>query len=307
MRRKLTLTMGALALIAAPVLAQQVAPYGDARRPLVMPPSDTKTVLPAGFIGSRSELDALLGGGGKTDGFEGFNIEDFGATNTDAVTLDENSIVNGQGPGLVNDGATYITSLQVQWNGNGYFNLPSRTILSNSGDNSITIRYDEMTQAMGIDLLAFNGYGDTATVEIFDLAGAPIASANVTIPGDATPLFIGYQHDDGIGSVRLTHTNWPWSPVIDNHSYGLVGCASDECNGGEQLKAKSRQKGCGCLIKAVLTGGTAGKSYGFSMPGGTCIQGTANSNGKAKAKLCPGSDGTISVPTCGLEAEVHCP
>lgn len=299
--RKLTF---ATLLFAAPVWAQNVAPFGDPGMH-VIPPQDGN-VMPAGFLGSRAELNTLLGGGGTTDDFEAFSIEDGGATNTDVAVLDENSIANGQGPGLVNDGATYVTSVQVQWNGNAYFSLPTRTILSNSGDKTITIQYDAFTQAMGVDLLAFSGYGDNAVVDVYDTAGALVGSMTVSIPGDASPLFVGFHHNAGIGSVRLTHTNWSWSPILNDHTYGTA-CGSDECPGGATLKTRTRAKGCGCSLKAVLKNVIAGNSYGFSMPDGACIHSVANSRGKAVAKQCPATNGTVTVSGCNIEAGANCP
>lgn len=293
-----------IAGLCLPALAQQTAPFGEGNV-FNVPPKDGE-VYPAGFIASRTDLNNLLGGGGTTDDFEAFNISDGGAVSSGNTVLDETTVYQGQGPGLVNDGASYLTASDLQWNGHNYFSLPTRTILSNSGDRQIVIRYDTFTTAMGVDVLAFSGYGDSAVVEVFDSAGANIGTMTVTIPGDASPLFIGFEHAAGIGSVRLTHANWPWSPILNDHTYG-VACPSDGCAGGELLKVKTRAKGCGCFAKAVLKNGTPGNSYGFAMPGGTCIQSVANSRGKAKAKECPSASGTVRVPACGLEAGAVCP
>ncbi|MCC7290606.1 MAG: hypothetical protein IT449_00930 [Phycisphaerales bacterium] len=299
--RKLTC---ALLLLAAPVWAQNVAPFGDPGMHAV-PPQDG-TVMPAGFLGSRAELNTLLGGGGTTDDFEAFSIADGGATSNANTVLDETTIYEGQGPGLVNDGASYLTTSDLQWNGNGYFSLPTRTILGNSGDNTILIRYDAFTQAMGVDVLAFSGYGDNAVVDVYDTAGAPIGSMTVSIPGDASPLFVGFHHNAGIGSVRLTHTNWSWSPILNDHTYGTA-CGSDECPGGATLKTRTKTKTCGCYLKAILKNVIAGNSYGFSMPDGACIQSVANSRGKAVAKQCPAASGTVTVSGCNIEAGANCP
>jgi hypothetical protein len=71
-------------------------------------------------IPDRATLNAILGGGGTTDDFETFAIGDGQAAGLDVNVLDENAVANGQGPGLVNDGAIYQSDVPLQWNGNNY-------------------------------------------------------------------------------------------------------------------------------------------------------------------------------------------
>jgi len=126
----------------------------------------------------------------------------------------------------------------VQWNGAAYFGLTTRTILSNSDDYTITIRYDAFTQVMGVDLFAYLGYGDVATVEIFDRSSALVGSTTLTLPSDASPQFVGFEHDEGIGAVRLTSSVFRWSPILDNHSYGALACP-----GGRRRRRGLRRRG----------------------------------------------------------------
>lgn len=176
----------------------------------------------ASVIPDRSTLNTILGGGGTTDTFESYSIVDGGAEVIGVSSLDETTIAMGQGPGLVNDGCTYNGNLQ--WNGNNYFALPTRTLLANS--ETFTFQYDTFTTAMGVDLHAFAGYADTAMVSVYDNAGGLLFSGNMALPNDATGVFFGFESAGGIGSVVFDGAGWSWSPIANDHTYGVPAPAS---------------------------------------------------------------------------------
>lgn len=174
-------------------------------------------------IGTRAQLNSLLVGGGTLDDFERYNVADGGAEVMGVWSLDSNTIVNGQGPGLVNPGATYLDTSQsnLQWNGRNYFGQPSRDILSNGG-GMITIRFDVFTQAFGLDLNNFVGYAYTGQVRVFNGTNM-VGSGNIALTGgNGENVFFGWRNDAGIDRVEVFSGNYSWSPLIDNHQYGVV-------------------------------------------------------------------------------------
>ena len=169
-------------------------------------------------IANRATLNTILGGGGTTDNFEAFNVGVGNAVVLDITNLNSNSIANGQGPGLVNPGASY-SSGSLQWNGDQYFGMTSQAILGDA--TNITIAYSAATTAMGLDMQAFFGYADTAQISVYDTNNSLIFSTSMALPNDASDVFFGYQSASGIGSVVLAGTNFSWSPNIDDHTYGV--------------------------------------------------------------------------------------
>jgi len=210
-----------------PVSPQQAAPQNSGAfdaNPIKINSSGSRT---DGWIANRADLDALLGSGATTDDFETFDVADGTPNSTDVNYMDETTIVDGQGPGLVNDGASYDAGGGVlQWNGKDYFGLPDKTILSNTNEVH-TIDYDTPVEAMGIDLHAFSGSPHDAQVEIFDANGAFVDSLIVSLPTDASAVFVGYEFAAGIGSVVLFSQTVPWSPVMNDHTYGNMGAGSE--------------------------------------------------------------------------------
>ena len=179
----------------------------------------------AGPINDRATLDALLGANQIFEDFESFDIGFGGAVNLDVTVLDENAIANGQGPGLVESGATYIdpASVQLQWNGDGYFGLQTKTLLSNGGAGAIEIEYTTVVQAAGFDLRAFQGFGYSGTVEFYDTGNNLLGSVPVTLSSGGTEnVFAGWEDAGGIGRVVVRSSNYAWSPLIDNHGYGAT-------------------------------------------------------------------------------------
>jgi hypothetical protein len=71
-----------------------------------------------------------LGGGGTTETFENFSVADGTSVILDATPLTSTTVTNGQGPGLIVPGLTISDNGgELQWNGNYYYGLPTKTVL----------------------------------------------------------------------------------------------------------------------------------------------------------------------------------
>ena len=197
-----------LVLLAASAGAQQqVAPYGQ-----------PNSSLP-GFS------DFSSGGqthrASTTEDFEAYSVAFGGAENIGVLALDDTTITGtGQGPLLVQDGVTYsCAGGSLQWNGDTYFGLATKTFLANSTDGVLNMGYDSAQSNITFNMHSFNGYPDTATVYIYDTSGALVfTSAPISVPG-ASPVNFNYSSSN-IGSVLIDSATYSWSVCIDRHVYG---------------------------------------------------------------------------------------
>lgn len=201
------------------------------------------TSAAAQLIPDRPTLDAILGGGQIFEDFESFDIADGNATVLDVFTLDSSTIGNGQGPNLVMAGAVYSDPGQtgIQWNGHNYFGLQTKTILAST--NTLVIDYTTAVTAMGLDLRGFEGFGWSGTVLVFDTSNNQVSSTPVSITnGGAENLFFGWQHAGGIGRIEISNTTHGWSPLIDNHGYGVPAPGAIALLGLAGLAARRRRR-----------------------------------------------------------------
>lgn len=193
------------------------------RTPLVALTMLMSVAATAQVIGDRATLNALLVSS-TTDDFETYRVAVGSAENLDIWSLDSTSIANGQGPGLVNPGATYSdpSAAQLQWNGDTYFGLTTKTILANGVNGAIRIDYANFTQAMGLDAENFGGYPYDGSMQVWN--GATLVdTVNFSLGGGTSEFkFVGYRNDAGITHVILSSPNYNWSPIIDDHTYGVV-------------------------------------------------------------------------------------
>jgi hypothetical protein len=197
--------------------------------------------------------------------FETFAGLGSGAVTLGVAALDEHTIANGQGPGLVLDGCTYSCAGELQWNGTGYYGSTSQNILSNT-NGRLDLIYDAPVTSMSVDLMAYDGYGDVVVVTVYNGALLPIyTSPPIAIPDSAHVPFA--YSAASIGGVSLQSSNYPWSALIDNHEFG---------RGGPTL---SRAGTCPGTVSATVTGATpngnvalaiALNAGSFTIPGGPC-------------------------------------
>ncbi|HLO99418.1 MAG TPA: PEP-CTERM sorting domain-containing protein [Fimbriimonas sp.] len=178
-------------------------------------------VAQAQQINSRNDLNSWLVSS-VTDDFETFVVGDGDATVTDAPTVAWDTVVSGQGPNLVNFGASYSDSggSNIQWNGNGYYALNSRTILA-STDN-LFISFAPGIQAFGLDARSFQGYGYQGTMSVYSNVTL-LGTVNFSVGGfggDST--FVGWKNAGGITHAILDATEFGFSPLIDDHTYGAT-------------------------------------------------------------------------------------
>lgn len=239
---------------------------------------------------------SAVGGGTQaastTEFFQTYNLPPAGAENLMITSLDENSIANGQGPGLVLDGCVYSCNNTLQWNDGGYYGQPSRDILANSGDGLLVLKYDVAVQSMSLTLHAFDGYADNTTIKVYNTGGALIhTSAGIAVPNAAgVPFsFAGAN----IGSVTIQSNTWSWSTIIDNHVFG-----------GGSGPTLAKQGSCPGSMSISVTGATAnapvailyGQSGSYTRPNGLCAGTTIsisnptlatvlNTNGQGAASL----------------------
>ncbi len=179
------------------------------------------------LIADRATLDALLGAAAVHEDFESFDVAPGGTMALLIPFLDAETIVHGQGPGLVQPGARYVTGAGepgdlLFWQGDGYTGLPTKTLGASQGIDvlgELTIEYERPIMAFGLDLLDFEGLSHVTTVSIFDSVGGLIDSFDLFIDGPVG-VFLGYEAP-AIGAVSLTGSPGGWSTIIDNHTYGV--------------------------------------------------------------------------------------
>ena len=178
------------------------------------------------IISDRTQLNTILGGSGVTENFENYNVPDGNGDELQA-TLDSSTVVNGQGPGLVVNGVTFVAgSSNLKWNGANYFGSPSKELVALS--QTMNIDFSVPVNAFGLDLRAYQGFGDTATVTIFGTDDSTVLDtiSSIGLAGTGVPVFFGYQDIAGIGKIELTQQSQFWSPIIDNLTFGQSAAAS---------------------------------------------------------------------------------
>lgn len=180
----------------------------------------------AGPVGTRIALQTLLGGPGTLEDFEAFSIAPGGSATMSCVVLDALAICNGQGPGLVVPGVAFSFGTGGgQWNAPAYFGSTSKEILSGSpAGQPLVIDFTTSVNAFGVDLRAFTGFADTATMTIFATDDVtPIGTIpGIALPGSGALVFAGWEDVGGIGMVTLTESLNSWSPIIDNLEFGMM-------------------------------------------------------------------------------------
>jgi hypothetical protein len=270
---------------------QQLAPYGT-------PKSLLPSVSTATSSGNQNQASAA-------ESFEAYVVSAGGAENILSLSLDDTTVSGtGQGPNLVLDGVTYsCIGSSLQWNGDGYFGLSTKTLLGNASDGQLTMRYDSGQSSIAFDLHAFDGFGDTAVVTVYDIAGAILfISGSINVP-DSSPVHFSYTDTD-IGSVVISSMVYSWSPIIDNHEYGA---------GGPSLRITGN---CGSVMTADVVNATPFGpvaiiySFGtgsFVVPSGPCAGTVLGLDGVGITLLAtPFADGAGAATYSTLVAPFAC-
>ena len=154
--------------------------------------------------------------------FEAFNIANGTAIRVDCPVLDSSAICNGQGPGLVLPGVSYVFTTSGQWDGAGYFGSTSKEILSS--DSPFTINFTPAVTIFGVNLRAYTGYPATATVTVYGPDDTTVIGtlSNVYLGSAGVALRVGWQNSTGIGKVVLAQTGQLFSPIIDDLEFGAA-------------------------------------------------------------------------------------
>ncbi|MEX2167818.1 MAG: hypothetical protein WD851_00785 [Pirellulales bacterium] len=182
------------------------------------------TEVYAGVIGTRHDLNGLLGNRAVTEDFEGLNVPN-GAIFFISDPLNSTSVKYGQGPGLVVPGVdiSYPSPGNgfLMWIGAGYLGQPSQDLGPNGTAGALVLDFDPPTAAFGLDLLAFAGFPSPAGVEILAPDRSTVLfSTTVNVIDPAMPVFFGFADPGGIGRVRLAGSEQ--SPLIDDLTFGAV-------------------------------------------------------------------------------------
>ena len=149
--------------------------------------------------------------------FEMYPIGFGGATSIGVSTLDSSTIDgNGNGPNLVESGVTYSSTGTMQWNGEGWFGQPTRTLMPGG---TLTIDYAAQQSNVSFTLNAFSGgYADVANCYAYDTFGNLVDSVlGVSIP-DATQVPVTLSGLNII-KVEVVGTIQSWGALFDNHNY----------------------------------------------------------------------------------------
>ncbi|MBS1703391.1 MAG: PEP-CTERM sorting domain-containing protein [Armatimonadetes bacterium] len=186
--------------------------------------SGIATAANAQQILTRGDLNSILSTS-ATDDFETLSLATDTSVFTPGSVLDSTTMVNGQGPNLVHDGARYVNTSGglFSWNGDQYFGLNTNTLVADNVDGTMEIDYANPVGAMGLDVTSFAGDGYTGTMNVYNGADL-LGTVNFSVSGNqGESVFLGWQSTQLITSVTLTETDYLFSPIIDNHTYGSVG------------------------------------------------------------------------------------
>ncbi len=207
-----------------------------------------------GQIATRAQFDDILQDNQTLEDFESYAIGNGKSAVLNITSLDQSTVANGQGPGLVGAGARYSdpSGTNMQWNGNGYYHQTTRTILTHDRTaGRIAIEYTQFVDAMGIDFCGFSGYGFQGLVEVYDLEQNLVGSKSFqVVNGGPERVFFGWYHAAGIGRViayNQTNPDVAGSPQIDDHGYG-------DCEGVGTIYCDSNTNSTGAAAQISATG-----------------------------------------------------
>ena len=181
----------------------------------------------AGLIDSRVTLQSQLGAAAIYEDFESWT-----SSIIDEPTLqvlDASTVVDGQGPGIVNPGLRFENlsihreNSYLQLDRRSQYNIPSGSILG--GNGGLLIDFLWPVSHAGFDFFQFSGYAASATIRVFasdDTTEIYFSPTLLDAPDAPASTFFGYSNLDGIGSIRIESTGQVWSPLVDDLTYGGV-------------------------------------------------------------------------------------
>lgn len=195
----------------------------DTEAPVITCPGDVSVSNDPGVCGAvvnytvTATDNCSSSGSCTTEDFEAYALPAGSAENLFGITiLDETTIANGQGPGLVQDGCVYISmGGDFQWNDAGYYGQVNRNIVASS--NTIKLEYDTTVGVVNFNLSAFDGYSDTATIEAFDSGGVSLGVVGPLAIPNATPVPVSFTVP-GIKTITIVGT-LVWSPLLNDHVF----------------------------------------------------------------------------------------
>lgn len=186
-----------------------------------------------------------------TEDFERFAVPNGQAVAGIPTPLDTNTVWNGQGPGLVEEGVTFRTSTlvrTVQWNGTGYFGQPSKNLTVPA--IGLWIDFDGAVSSVGFERYGFNTAPSRVTIFIY----GPDDQTRIEVLHDvelAFGEFFGYEDPGGIGLVVIATTFG--STNIDNLEYCPL--TSDPCGSMAVFRRSVTVEPSGAFMLAHFTPG----------------------------------------------------
>jgi len=250
-------------------------------------------VAPYGLPNSGSVVAQSKSNGGPAviEDFEAYVVSVGSAENIGSLALDSSTVSGtGQGPGLVLPGVFFQANAgSLQWNGDTYFGLPTKTLLSNSGDGTLYCGYATPQASVSFGLHAFSGYADTAVVDAYDSSGTLVDTTGpVNVPGPTTvPVTLT---GPNIQRVVISGIH-SWSPIIDDNDFdsssscGLQLSIVGPCPGVNNVTVNGGVPGNQCFV------GYAWGLGSYTVPGGPCAGTVLGLD--ATVSLVPGSPFTF--------------
>jgi hypothetical protein len=160
-------------------------------------------------VATRADLAAILGATARTETFD--DVTDpargvYAATTHlpqpgPGLPLTSETDLRDRGTGLIEPGLAFSNANNGHWfwpAGWGFFGNAS-TVYS-GGHHTQDIAFTAPTRAFGLDLYVFWSQPIATTISVFDVGGQLVGSSTFSpTPGQ----FFGWQHEGGIGRVRL--------------------------------------------------------------------------------------------------------
>ena len=177
---------------------------------------------PIGRLDSRSQLDAILGTASVTENFEAFEVptnNELGYFNFFGP-LTSNSVIQGQGPGLVVSGISIRTNSQLQWYNTAALGGNSKRLGFTSGQ-AYLIDFSTPVSAFGFDFTAVPTTSGSSSMYVYDTKGDTVGQFQYALVNNPlVPTFAGFSHPDGISGVEIF--TFQGGPILDNFTFGRV-------------------------------------------------------------------------------------